>query len=125
MLKRTRRWWMIGWVAILFLCLTGAAAADVSGTYELRDKGELRRLTIDEKKGIDSVQFTLYVQSGNFTGNMFGLADLKGNTATYKREDCKLTITFMGDKAVISNANTGCRDYLKPGILLDGTYIKK
>jgi hypothetical protein len=36
-----------------------------------------------------------------------------------------LTITFAGNRAIISNANVGCKDYLKPGIMLDGTYLKK
>jgi hypothetical protein len=56
---------------------------------------------------------------------MFGLADFRGNTATYKTSGCQLTITFAGNRAVISNANVGCKDYLKPGIMLDGTYLKK
>jgi len=97
----------------------------VSGIYEFKEKGELRKLTITEMKGINRVQFNLNVQSGNFTGAMFGLADLKGNVATYKTKDCQLTITFTGNKAAISNANVKCKDYLKPGILLDGAYIKK
>ena len=82
-------------------------------------------MEITEHRGLDSLQFSLYVQAGNFSGSMFGLADLKGNTATYRTKDCQLTITFAGNQAVISNADTQCRDYLKPGILLDGTYIRK
>ena len=100
-------------------------AAEISGVYELRAKGELRKLEITEHRGINSLQFALYVQAGNFSGSMFGLADLKGNTATYQTNGCQLTITFAGNQAVITNADTQCRDYLKPGILLDGTYLKK
>lgn len=125
MLKRSRQWWMIGWVLVLVLCPGYAFPAEISGVYELREKGEVRKLEVTEHRATDSLQFALYVQSGNFSGSMFGLADLKGNTATYQRKDCKLTITFMGDKAIISKADTDCRDYLKPGILLDGTYIRK
>ncbi len=125
MLKRSRHWWLIGWVVVQVLGPGYVFAVEISGVYELREKGELRKLEVTEHKGLDSLQFSLYVQSGNFSGSIFGLADLKGNTATYKRKDCKLTITFAGNKAVISNADTDCRDYLKPGILLDGTYIRK
>jgi hypothetical protein len=122
---RTRLLPTVIWVLILVLGLCYSAAAEISGEYELKEKGELRKLTITEMKGINSLQFSLYVQSGGFSGNMFGLADLKGNTATYKTSGCQLTITFAGNKAVISNANVNCKDYLKPGIMLDGTYIKK
>jgi hypothetical protein len=125
MRQRSRQWMMIGWVLVLVLWPVYAFPAEISGVYELRDKGEVRKLEITEHRGLGSLQFALYVQSGNFSGSMFGLADLKGNTATYQRKDCKLTITFAGNKAVISNADTQCRDYLKPGILLDGTYIRK
>jgi hypothetical protein len=120
-----RSWWIAAWTMALTLVLASGTLADVSGTYEFQGKGELRKLTITEMKGINSVQFNLNVQSGNFTGAMFGLADLKGNVATYKSKDCQLTITFAGNKAVISDADVKCKDYLKPGILLDGTYIKK
>jgi hypothetical protein len=125
MLKRSRQWWMIGWVVVLVLCPGYVVAAGISGVYELNEKGSRRQLEVTEHRDTDSLQFALYVQSGNFSGSMFGLADLKGNTATYQRKDCKLTITFVGDKAIITNADTQCRDYLKPGILLDGTYIRK
>jgi hypothetical protein len=123
MLKRGRQWIMI--VLALVLCPGYLAAAGISGVYELRQKGEVRQLEVTEHRGLDSLQFSLYVQAGNFSGSMFGLADLKGNVATYQNKDCKLTITFTGNKAVISNADTQCRDYLKPGIWLDGTYIRK
>jgi hypothetical protein len=125
MTNRNRPWLIIVWAAVLSLILTYGASAEVSGVYELKEKGESRRLEITEMKGINSLQFSLYVQASNFSGSMFGLADLKGNTATYKTSGCQLTITFTGNKAVISKANANCRDYLKPGILLDGTYIKK
>ena len=125
MLRRSRQWWMVGWVVILVLCPAYVFPAEISGVYELRQKGEVRKLEITEHRGMNSLQFSLYVQANNFSGSMFGLADLKGNTATYRKKDCTLTITFVGNKAVISNADTQCRDYLKPGILLDGTYIRK
>jgi hypothetical protein len=124
-LKRSLQWWLIVWAVVMALCPGYLAAAEISGVYELREKGEVRKLEITEHRGMGSLQFALYVQAGNFTGSMFGLADLKGNTATYRTKGCQLTITFGGNKAVISNANTQCRDYLKPGILLDGTYIRK
>lgn len=122
---RKRHWRVVVWAAVLVLGLTYGAAAEISGDYELKEKGESRKLTITEMKGINSLQFALYVQAANFSGSMFGLADLQGNTATYKTGGCQLTITFAGNKAVISNANVNCRDYLKPGIFLDGIYIKK
>ncbi len=125
MLKRSRLGWLIGWVAVLILCLTSAALAEVTGTYEFKEKGELRRLSVNELKGIGSLQFTLYVEKGDFTGSMMGVADLKENTATYKTGGCQFTITFSGNKALIRQADSQCRDYLGPGILLDGNYIKK
>jgi hypothetical protein len=125
MLKRRRLGWIIGWTLVLLLCWTGAALAEVTGVYELQEKGNLRRLSVTELKGIGSLQFTLYVEAGDFTGSMMGLADLKGNKATYKTGGCQLTIIFYGNKAIINNADTRCRDYLKPGVLLDGSYIKK
>ena len=123
--KRKRHWRVVISTAVLVLCLAYTAGAEISGEYVLKEKGELRKLTVTEMKGINSLQFTLYVQAGDFSGNMFGLADLKGNTAIYKTSGCRLTITFAGNRAVISNANVGCKDYLKPGIMLDGTYLKK
>lgn len=125
MLMVRRQWLIFGGTLLLMLCLTYAAAAEVTGVYELREKGELRRLSVNELKGIGSLQFILYVESGDFTGSMMGHADLKGNKATYKTGGCQLTITFAGNKAIISNANVNCRDYLNPGVLLDGTYIKQ
>jgi hypothetical protein len=125
MLKKRPKWWMIVWALTLILCLTYAAAAEVTGVYELKEKGELRRLSVNELKGIGSLQFILYVEAGDFTGSMMGLAELKGNTATYQTGGCKFTITFSGNKALIRNADTQCRDYLKPGVLLDGNYLKK
>jgi hypothetical protein len=109
MLKKNRLAWLM--VVVAFLVLgAGSAAAEISGVYELRQQGDVRKLEVTEHRG---------------RGSMFGLADLQGNTATYNKKDCKLTITFAGNKAVISGADAGCRDYLKPGILLDGTYIRK
>ena len=125
MFKRDLQWWLIVWVVVLVLCPGYVAAAEISGVYELRQKGEVRKLEITEHRGMDSLQFALYVQSGNFSSSRFGLADLRGNIATYQGKDCKLTITFVGNKAIISNADTDCRDSLNPGILLDGTYIRK
>ena len=124
MLKRKPRGWIIGCTLVLVLGWTCAALAEVTGVYELREKEELRRLSVNELKGIGSLQFILYVEAGEFTGSMMGVADLKGNKATYKTGGCQLTITFYGNKAIISNANVNCRDYLKPGVLLDGSYIK-
>jgi hypothetical protein len=125
MLKKSRQWWMIGWVVLLATFPAYVLAAEISGVYELRGKGEVRRLEITEHRGLNSLQFALYVQAGNFSGSMFGLADLKGNTATYRTKGCQLTIIFTGNQAVITNADTQCRDYLKPGIFLDGAYIRK
>jgi hypothetical protein len=124
-LKRSLQWRLIVWVVVLVLCPGYLAAAEISGVYELREKGEVRKLEVTEHRGMNSLQFALYVQARNFSGSMFGLADLKGNTATYRTKGCQLTITFRGNQAVISNADTQCRDYLKPGICLDGTYIRK
>ncbi|MCX5890742.1 MAG: hypothetical protein NTY36_15050 [Deltaproteobacteria bacterium] len=125
MMKLRRQGLIIGWTLVLVLGWTGAALAEVTGVYELEEKGNLRRLSVTELKGIGSLQFTLYVEMGDFTGSMMGRADLEGNKATYKTGGCRLTITFYGNKAIISNANVNCRDYLNPGVLLDGTYIKK
>jgi hypothetical protein len=125
MFKRGLQWWLITWAVVLVLCPGYLAAAEISGVYELRQQGEVRRLEITEHRGLNSLQFALYVQARNFSGSMFGLADLKGNNATYRTKGCQLTITFNGNQAVITNADTQCRDYLKPGILLDGTYLRK
>jgi hypothetical protein len=125
MIKLRRQGWVIGWVAVLVLGWTIAALAEVTGVYELQEQGNLRRLSVSELKGIGSLQFTLYVEAGDFTGSMMGLADLQGNKATYKTGGCRLNITFYGNKAIISNADTQCRDYLNPGVLLDGSYLKK
>ncbi len=125
MLKRRRLGWISGWAAVLILGLTGAALAEVTGTYEFKDKGELRRLSVNELKGINSLQFSLYVEKGDFTGSIMGVADLKDNTATYKTGGCQFTITFSGNKALVRNADMQCRDYLALGVQLDGNYVKK
>ena len=125
MVKLRRQGWIIGWTLVLVLGWTGAVLAEFTGVYELREKGELRRLSVNELKGIGSLQFILYVEAGDFTGSMMGRANLEGNKATYKTGGCRLTITFYGNKAIISNADSQCRDYLHPGVLLDGSYIKK
>lgn len=115
----------MGWVAVLILALVSGAVAEVTGVYELREKGELRRLSVNELKGIGSLQFILYVEAGDFTGSMMGHADLQGNTATYKTGGCQFTITFSGNQALIRHADSQCRDYLKPGVRLDGNYLKQ
>src|SRR5512147_1367173 len=120
-----RQGWVVIWAALLVLGLSYGAAAEISGVYELKEKGESRKLTITEMKGTDSLQFSLYVQTANFSGNMFGTAYIKGKAAFYMASDCHLTITFEEGKAIISDAKVGCKDYMHPGILLDGTYIKK
>ena len=125
MLKRGWQLWVIGGALLLMLCLSGVAWAEVTGVYELEEKGNLRRLSVTELKGIGSLQFTLYVEAGDFTGSMMGRADFEGNKATYKTGGCQFTIIFYGNKAIINKADSQCRDYLKPGVLLDGTYIKK
>ena len=76
MLKTRRQLWVIGGALLLLLGLTGAAAAEVTGVYELEEQGNLRRLSVNELKGIGSLQFTLYVEAGDFTGSMMGRADL-------------------------------------------------
>ncbi len=116
---------MLGVALIMAVCLASGTWADVSGVYEYQQQGELRRLSVNELKGIGSLQFSLYVQKGDFTGSMMGMADLKGNTATYKTGGCQFTINFSGNKALIRNADQGCRDYLGQGVLLDGNYIKR
>ena len=120
-----RQWLIIFGVLAMMLGLMAAAAAEVTGVYELREKGELRRLSVNELKGIGSLQFILYVEAGDFSGSMMGHADLQGNTATYKTGGCQFTITFSGNKALIRNADSQCRDYLKPGVMLDGNYLKQ
>ena len=124
MLKR-RRSWIIGCSAVLDLGLAYGAWAEVTGVYELREQGELRRLSVNELKGIGALQFILYVEKGDFTGSMLGHADWQGNTGTYKTGGCQFTITFAGNKALIRHADSQCRDYLKPGLLLDGNYLKQ
>ncbi|MCL4502342.1 MAG: hypothetical protein M1438_10890 [Deltaproteobacteria bacterium] len=113
---------IFGGVLLLLFCFSSLAFADVTGDYELREKGELRRLSVNELKG--AIQFILDVEAGDFDGSMMGTAALKGNTATYKTGGCQFTITFSGNKALIRHAGTQCRDYLKPGVRLDGNYIK-
>ena len=125
MLNSRPQVWMIVLALTLILGQTYVAVAEVTGVYELREKGELRRLSVNELKGIGSLQFTLYVEAGDFTGSMLGHAALQGNTATYTTGGCQFTITFSGNKALIRHADTQCRDYLKPGIRLDGNYLKK
>ncbi len=55
---------------------------------------------------------------------MSGVADLKGNTATYvdRDKECPLTITFQGNQAVVKAPK--CRDRLGP-LPLAGIYKKK
>ena len=72
-----RHWLLLIRTSVIVLCLTYAAAAEISGEYVLKEKGELRKLTVTEMKGINSLQFALYVQTGDFSGNMFGLADFR------------------------------------------------
>ena len=74
MVKRSLQWWMIAWAVVLTLWPVYAFPAEISGVYELREKGEVRKLEITEHRGMGSLQFALYVQSGNFSGSMFGLA---------------------------------------------------
>jgi hypothetical protein len=124
MITRRRKWLNFVAATTLVLVLNSGAVADVSGVYELQEKGELRRLSVNELKGIGSVQFILYVESGDFSGSIMGVAEMKGNTATYQTRGCSFTITFSDNKALIRNANSQCRDYLKQGVWLDGNYTK-
>ena len=124
MINRRRKWLNFVAATTLVLVLNSGAVANVSGVYELQEKGEFRRLSVNELNGIGSVQFILYVESGDFSGSIMGVAEMKGNTATYQTKGCSFTITFSDNKALIRQANSQCRDYLKPGVGLDGNYTK-
>jgi hypothetical protein len=124
-MSRVRRQWLI------IICLTASAlcpnygsAAEIFGKYELRDKAGLHELTVSKWQQPGSIEFTIRVQvdEENRWGGMSGVADLKGNTATYSDKDCPLTITFQDNKAVVRASQ--CRDRF--GLLpYAGVYIKK
>jgi hypothetical protein len=125
-MSRVRRQWLvIICLAVLVLGLNyGAAAAEIFGNYKLRDKVGLHELKVSKWQQPGCIKFTIRVEleAENRWGGMSGVADLKGNTATYADKDCPLTITFQGNKAVVRAPQ--CRDRFGP-LPFDGVYIKK
>jgi len=125
-MSRVRRQWLvIICLAVLVLGLNyGAAAAEIFGNYKLQDKVGLHELKVSKWQQPGCIKFTIRVEldAENRWGEMSGVADLKGNTATYSDKDCPLTITFQGNKAVVRAPQ--CRDRF--GLLpFDGVYIKR
>ena len=55
----------------------GGVGPRLPASMNSKEKGELRRLSVNELKGIGSLQFILYVEAGDFTGSMMGHADLE------------------------------------------------
>jgi hypothetical protein len=111
-------------LAVLVLGLNYGAAAEIFGNYKLQDKVGLHELKVSKWQQPGCIKFTIRVEldAENRWGEMSGVADLKGNTATYSFKDCPLTITFQGNKAVVRAPQ--CRDRF--GLLpFDGVYIKK
>ncbi len=125
-MSRGRRQWLVIICSVfLVLCLNyGAAAAEIFGNYKLQDKVGLHELMVSKWQQPGSIKFTIRVEidAENRWGGMSGVADLKGNTATYADKDCPLTITFQGNKAVVHAPQ--CRDRFGP-LPFDGVYIKK
>jgi|GEM_PF-574578 hypothetical protein len=124
-MSRVRRQWLvIICLAVLVLGLNYGAAAEIFGNYKLQDKVGLHELKVSKWQQPGCIKFTIRVEldAENRWGEMSGVADLKGNTATYSFKDCPLTITFQGNKAVVRAPQ--CRDRF--GLLpFDGVYIKK
>ena len=124
-MSRVRRQWLvIICLAVLVLGLNYGATAEIFGNYKLQDKVGLHELKVSKWQQPGCIKFTIRVEldAENRWGEMSGVADLKGNTATYSFKDCPLTITFQGNKAVVRAPQ--CRDRF--GLLpFDGVYIKK
>jgi hypothetical protein len=124
-MSRVRRQWLvIICLAVLVLGLNYGAAAEIFGNYKLQDKVGLHELKVSKWQQPGCIKFTIRVEldAENRWGEMSGVADLKGNTATYPDKDCPLTITFQGNKAVVRAPQ--CRDRF--GLLpFDGVYIKR
>lgn len=124
-MSRVRRQWLvIICLAVLVLGLNYGAAAEIFGNYKLQDKVGLHELKVSKWQQPGCIKFTIRVEldAENRWGEMSGVADLKGNTATYSFKDCPLTITFQGNKAVVRAPQ--CRDRFGP-LPFDGVYIKK
>ena len=113
-------------LAVWLLGLGYASAADIYGDYECRDKAVLRELTISkwQQPGAVSFKISANIWADGRSGGMSGVADLKGDTATYvdRDKECPLTITFQGNTAVVKAPK--CHDSLGP-LPLEGVYKKK
>ncbi|MGP8050625.1 MAG: hypothetical protein ACLPYB_08430 [Desulfobaccales bacterium] len=124
-MSRVRRQWLVI-ICLAFLVLgpNYGAAAEIFGNYKLQDKVGLHELMVSKWHQPGSIKFNIRVQidAENRFGGMSGVADLKGNTATYSDKDCPLTITFQGNKAVVHASQ--CRDRFGP-LPFDGVYLKK
>ena len=124
MSRGRRQWLIIISLAVLVLGPNYGAAAEIFGNYELQDKLGLHELKVSKWQEPGAIKFDIRVQveAENRWGGMSGVADLKGNTATYADKDCPLTITFQGKKAVVRAPQ--CHDRFGK-LPFDGVYIKK
>lgn len=100
-------------------------AINFTGTYTIKSKSTLDVLILPNNK----LKFHLlatYSPPGNpggtNTGEASGVVPLKGNTAVYQDQDCKITMKFLGDKAQVTQVGS-CGFGLQ--VNAQGTYFKQ
>jgi hypothetical protein len=111
-------------LAVWLLGPNYAFAAGIYGDYVFRDKNGVHQLTVSKWQQPGAFLFKINVEGEGRWGGISGVANLKGNTASYvdREKECPLTITFQGNKAVVKAPK--CRDRLGP-LPLEGIYKKK
>ncbi|HEY9673334.1 MAG TPA: hypothetical protein V6D11_17960 [Waterburya sp.] len=100
-------------------------ARNFTGTYMIKNKSTLDVLILPNNK----LKFHLLATysppgnpAGTNTGEASGVVPLKGNTAVYQDQDCKITMKFLGGKAQVTqvgNCGFGLR------VNAEGTYFKR
>jgi hypothetical protein len=110
--------------------LKPAATIKVTGSYRARDKTAPNSMEVQQLPGgkIKVHILALWVSSYNVenvhNGELQGIVDLIGNTATYEADHCKVIIKFTSVGAVVKQADElGDCDF-GANVTASGTYRK-
>jgi hypothetical protein len=98
---------------------------NVTGTYIIKEQSSLDVLLLSNGK----IKFQLMATysppgnpAGTNTGEASGVVPIKGNTAVYSAQKCKITMKFLGAKALVTQQGS-CGFALN--VTATGTYLKR
>jgi hypothetical protein len=107
-----------------------AGAINVTGHYRLRNAETPNSLEVLQLPG-GKIKFhilALWVSAHNrdnvHNGELQGIVALRGDTAVYQGESCKVTIKFVAGKAIVTQADDVGDCYFGANVSATGTYRK-